>query len=422
MWRATTLDVQILFSTRIVRLFAYGFLSVVLALYLAEVGLREGQIGLLLTLTLLGDTIISLWITTNADRLGRRRMLLVGAVLMVFASILFAYTRNFYLLLLAAAIGVISPSGYEVGPFLSIEQASLAQLVLDEQRTRLFAWYNLVGSFATALGALTAGLLAQGFQGAGMSALASYRIIVLAYGGIGLILVGLFMRLTPVIEVPVKEGAADRPALRLGLHKSRQVVFKLAALFSLDAFAGGFVVQSLMAFWFNQEFGVEPAVLGAIFFGANLLAGISALSAVWVARRIGLINTMVFTHLPSNVLLMLVPLMPSLAAAVALLLLRFSISQMDVPTRQSYTMAVVAPDERSAASGITGVARTIGASLSPIFTGLFLSNPALAGLPFFLAGGLKIVYDLALYFNFRAIKPPEETNENQVQKDTGGGR
>ena len=206
MWRATTLDVQILFSTRIVRLFAYGFLSVVLALYLAEVGLREGQIGLLLTLTLLGDTIISLWITTNADRLGRRRMLLVGAVLMVFASILFAYTRNFYLLLLAAAIGVISPSGYEVGPFLSIEQASLAQLVLDEQRTRLFAWYNLVGSFATALGALTAGLLAQGFQGAGMSALASYRIIVLAYGGIGLILVGLFMRLTPVIEVPVEEG------------------------------------------------------------------------------------------------------------------------------------------------------------------------------------------------------------------------
>ena len=425
MLRATVLDVQILFSTRIVRLFAYGFLSVVLALYLAQVGLREGQIGLLLTLTLLGDTIISLWITTNADRLGRRRMLLVGAVLMVFASILFAYTRNFYLLLLAAAIGVISPSGNEVGPFLSIEQASLAQLVLDEQRTRVFAWYNLVGSFATALGALMAGLLAQGFQGAGMSALASYRIIVLAYGGIGLILLGLFLRLTPVIEVPVKralEDAAEKPVLRLGLHKSRQVVFKLAALFSLDAFAGGLIVQSLMAFWFNQEFGVEPAVLGAIFFGANLLAGISALSAAWVARRIGLINTMVFTHLPSNVLLMLVPLMPSLAAAVALLLLRFSISQMDVPTRQSYTMAVVTPDERSAASGITGVARTIGASLSPIFTGLFLSNPVLAGLPFFLAGGLKIVYDLALFFNFRAIKPPEEANILPVQKDTGGGR
>ena len=406
-------NVRILFSTRIVRLFAYGFLSVVLALYLSEVGLSEGQIGALLTLTLLGDTLISLWITTNADRIGRRRMLLVGAGLMVLASVLFVYTRNFYLLLLAAAIGVISPSGNEIGPFLSIEQASLAQLVRDEERTRFFAWYNLVGSFATALGALTAGLLAQGLQGAGMSALASYRVIVLGYGGIGLVLLGLFLRLTPVIEVPAlraHESPAERPQTRLGLHKSRQVVFRLAALFSLDAFAGGLIIQSLMAFWFNQRFGVQPAVLGAIFFGANLLAGISALSAAWVARRIGLINTMVFTHLPSNILLMLVPLMPSLAAAVALLLLRFSISQMDVPTRQSYTMAVVDPDERSAASGITGVARTIGASLSPIFTGLFLSNPVLAGAPFFLAGGLKIVYDLALYFNFRSVKPPEEAD------------
>ena len=395
------------------RLFAYGFLSVVLALYLSEVGLSEGQIGALLTLTLLGDTLISLWITTNADRIGRRRMLLVGAGLMVLASVLFVYTRNFYLLLLASAIGVISPSGNEIGPFLSIEQASLAQLVRDEQRTRFFAWYNLVGSFATALGALTAGLLAQGLQGAGMSALASYRVIVLGYGGIGLVLLGLFLRLTPVIEVPAlraHESPAERPQTRLGLHKSRQVVFRLAALFSLDAFAGGLIIQSLMAFWFNQRFGVQPAALGAIFFGANLLAGISALSAAWVARRIGLINTMVFTHLPSNILLMLVPLMPSLAAAVALLLLRFSISQMDVPTRQSYTMAVVDPDERSAASGITGVARTIGASLSPIFTGLFLSNPVLAGAPFFLAGGLKIVYDLALYFNFRSVKPPEEAD------------
>ena len=418
-------DVQILFSTRIVRLFAYGFLSVVLALYLSEVGLSEGQIGALLTLTLLGDTLISLWITTNADRIGRRRMLLFGAGLMVLASVLFAYTRNFYLLLLAAAIGVISPSGNEIGPFLSIEQASLAQLVRDEQRTRFFAWYNLVGSFATALGALSAGLLAQGLQEAGMSALESYRIIVLGYGGIGLALLVLFLRLTPVIEVPALRAQGEpveRPQTRLGLHKSRQVVFKLAALFSLDAFAGGLIIQSLMAFWFNQRFGVQPAVLGAIFFGANLLAGVSALSAAWVARRIGLINTMVFTHLPSNILLMLVPLMPSLAAAVGLLLLRFSISQMDVPTRQSYTMAVVAPDERSAASGITGVARTIGASLSPIFTGIFLSNPVLAGAPFFLAGGLKIVYDLALYFNFRSVKPPEETDRLQVQKSAGDGR
>jgi len=405
-------DGRILFSTRILRLFAYGFLSVILALYLSELGLSEVNIGLLLTLTLLGDTVISLWITTHADRIGRQRMLIVGAVLMILAAVLFAATRDFYLLLLAATIGVISPSGNEVGPFLSIEQASLTQLVPDRKRTKTFAWYNLAGSFATAMGALSGGGLSQLLQGLGYMPLISYRVVVLGYGVIGLLLIGLFARLSSTIEVStgIPSVLAGNPAPRrfLGLYRSQKVVLRLAALFSLDAFAGGLVVQSLMAFWFNQKFGVEPAVLGAIFFGANILAGISALSAAWVAGKIGLVNTMVFTHLPSNVLLILVPFMPSLGLAIAALLLRFSISQMDVPTRQSYTMAVVAPDERSAASGITGVARTIGASLSPVFTGVFLSNPAFLGLPFILSGTLKIIYDLSLYFNFRAVKPPEE--------------
>jgi len=416
-WLGAPADTRVLFSTRILRLFAYGFLSVILALYLGQLGMDEARIGLLLSLTLLGDTAISLWITTSADRLGRRRMLIAGAALMVLAALLFAATRNFYLLLLAAVVGVISPSGNEVGPFLSIEQASLAQLVPDRRRTGIFAWYNLVGSFATACGALAGGGLSQLLQGLGYSPLLSYRIVVLGYGVIGLVMIALFARLSPTIEVPVprprQAPAGDPPGNPmprrfLGLHRSRGVVFRLAALFSLDSFAGGFVIQSLVALWFNLKFGVEPAVLGAIFFGANILAGVSALSAAWVAGRIGLINTMVFTHLPSNVLLMLVPFMPSLPLAVALLLLRFSISQMDVPTRQSYTMAVVAPDERSAASGVTGVARTIGASFSPVLTGIFISNPAYLALPFVLAGGLKIVYDLALYFNFRSVKPPEE--------------
>ena len=416
-WRGAPADTRVLFSTRILRLFAYGFLSVILALYLGQLGMDEARIGLLLSLTLLGDTAISLWITTSADRLGRRRMLIAGAALMVLAALLFAVTRNFYLLLLAAVVGVISPSGNEVGPFLSIEQASLSQLVPDRRRTGIFAWYNLVGSFATACGALAGGGLSQLLQGLGYSPLLSYRIVVLGYGVIGLVMIALFARLSPTIEVPVprprQAPAGDPPGNPmprrfLGLHRSRGVVFRLAALFSLDSFAGGFVIQSLVALWFNLKFGVEPAVLGAIFFGANILAGVSALSAAWVAGRIGLINTMVFTHLPSNVLLMLVPFMPSLPLAVALLLLRFSISQMDVPTRQSYTMAVVAPDERSAASGVTGVARTIGASFSPVLTGIFISNPAYLALPFVLAGGLKIVYDLALYFNFRSVKPPEE--------------
>lgn len=419
-------DGRLLFGTRILRLFGYGFLSVILALYLAQLGFSEVSIGLLLTLTLLGDTVISLWITTRADSIGRRRMLIVGAALMSLAAAIFAATENFYLLLLAATIGVISPSGNEVGPFLSIEQASLTQLVMDKERTRIFAWYNLAGSFATAAGALAAGTIAQLLQGFGFTPLLSYRVVVLGYGLIGGLLILLFLRLSADIEVArmdgvpaPADGAEARPAQRrtLGLYRSQKVVFRLAALFSLDAFAGGFVIQSLVALWFNQKFGVEPAVLGAIFFGANILAGVSALSAAWVASKIGLINTMVFTHLPSNVLLILVPFMPSLGLAIALLLVRFSISQMDVPTRQSYTMAVVEPDERSAASGITGVARTIGAALSPVVTGAFLSNPALLGLPFVISGGLKIVYDLALYFNFRAVKPPEEQLQRAQQGD-----
>jgi len=416
-WLSIPKDTRILFSTRVLRLFGYGFLSVILALYLGQLGLSEVRIGLLLTLTLLGDTVISLWITTNADRIGRRRMLIAGGALMILAAVLFAVTHNFYLLLLAATIGVISPSGNEVGPFLSIEQASLTQMVSDRRRTGIFAWYNLVGSFATATGALVGGGLAQLLQGLGYTPLLSYRVVVLGYGLVGLIMIGLFRRLSATIEAPAVEVVGtpagipgEEPPTRrfLGLYRSQRVVFRLAALFSLDSFAGGFVIQSMLVLWFNIRFGVEPAVLGAIFFGANILAGISALSAAWVAGKIGLINTMVFTHLPSNVMLILVPFMPSLTLAVILLLIRFSISQMDVPTRQSYVMAVVAPDERAAASGITNVARTIGVSLSPVFTGIFLSNPAFLGVPFVISGVLKIVYDLALYFNFRSVKPPEE--------------
>jgi len=396
-------DVRLLFATRIARLFAYGFLSVVLALYLAEAGLTENRIGLLLTLTLIGDTIISLAITTTADRIGRKAMLLVGAGLMIFAGILFALTRNFLLLVIAATIGVISPSGNEVGPFLSIEQAALSQLVSAERRTQIFAWYNLCGSFATALGALAGGILAQSLQGAGMSSLNSYRIIVLVYSAMGALLTLMFARLSPAAEAP----ATTAPPNRLGLHRSRRIVLRLSALFTLDAFAGGLILQSIVAYWFHLRYGVQPAALGGIFFGGNILAGVSALSATWLAKRIGLINTMVFTHIPSNVLLILVPLMPNLSLAIAMLLLRFSISQMDVPTRQSYTMAVVDPSERSAAGGITAVARSAGASLAPAFAGSLLSA-SLFSAPFFLAGGLKIVYDLLLYRSFRSLRAPEE--------------
>jgi MFS family permease len=390
-------DGKLLFLTRAMRMFSYGFLSVILVLYMADLGFSEGRIGLLLTLTLVGDTVISLWITTRADRIGRRNMLITGAVLMTAAGIPFALSGNFTVLLLAATIGVISPSGNEVGPFLAIEQASLSQLLADDRRTSVFAWYNLAGSFSTACGALFGGWLAQILQDRGLSAAASYRILVYLYAGIGLLLAALFCLVSRAVEAPPVTAPVDR----FGLHKSRKVVAKLSALFSLDAFAGGFVIQSFVAYWFHIRYGVEPGILGSIFFGANVLAGFSALYAARIAKRFGLINTMVFTHIPSNVLLILVPLMPNLPLAITMLLLRFSISQMDVPTRQSYTMAVVAPDERSAAAGVTGIARTMGASVSPVLVGPLIANQALAGVPFLISGGLKILYDLLLYRSFK---------------------
>ena len=394
----TRRDITLLFSGRIVRLFAYGGLSVILALYLEAVGLGGGTIGLLFTLTLAGDAGISLWITTAADRIGRRRMLLLGAALMVLAGAVFVLTGDPVLLMIAAIVGVISPSGNEIGPFLSLEQAALAQLIPKERRTGTFAWYNLAGSLAGAAGALAGGFLSRGLQQLGLSALQSYRAVLWGYAACGVAIAVLYLLLSAGVEAE----AASSPSPRvLGLHASKGVVFRLSALFSLDAFAGGLVIQSMVAYWFHIRFGADEAMLGAIFFGANILAGVSALLAARIAARIGLVNTMVFTHVPSNILLILVPLMPDLGWAIAMLLLRFSISQMDVPSRQSYTMAVVAPDERAAASGVTAIARSIGASLSPVLGGVLIADPLLASAPFFIAGGLKIVYDLLLYRSFR---------------------
>ena len=403
-------DGRLLFATRAARMFAYGSVAVVLVLYLAAVGLPDPAIGLLLSLTLVGDTVISLWLTTHADRAGRRRVLLVGAALMVGAGAVFAVTREPLLLLAAATIGVISPSGNEVGPFLAVEQAALSQRIDATRRTSVFAWYNLVGSVATALGALSAGLLAGALQSGGTAPLESYRAVVLAYAVIGVVLALGFLQLSPAVET----SAAGDPSIarRLGLHRSRGVVLRLSALFSLDAFGGGLVTQSLMAYWFHLRWGVEPAVLGAIFFGANILAAVSALSAAGLAARFGLIRTMVYTHLPSNVLPILVPIMPNLPLAVLVLLGRFSISQMDVPTRQSYTMAVVDPDERSAAAGVTGIARTMGASVSPLIAAPLVGMASLAAVPFYLAGGLKIAYDLILYRLFSSAPTPEEREDH----------
>jgi len=401
-------DGRLLFTTRMVRLFAYGLIAVILGLYLREVGFAATQIGLVITLTLVGDALISLPITIIADRIGRRRMLIIGAFLMIFAGVVFALSSNLLVLIIAAIIGTISPSGNEVGPFLSIEQAALPQTTTDKQRTQVFAWYNLVGSFTTGLGSLAGGVIATSLHNGGMSFLNSYRVVLIGYAVIGAALAIIFTRLSAEIEPPPNKAPATMSNL-FGLHRSRRIVFNLSLLFMLDAFAGGLTVQSLIALWFNQKFGLDPSVIGAIYLVTNILAGLSSLAAARVAARVGLLNTMVFTHVPSNILLLLVPLMPTLPLAVLMLFARFSISQMDVPTRQSYTVSVVDPDERSAANGVTNIARTFASSLSPLVTGTLLTagGPWLS-VPFFLAGGLKLVYDGLLYRSFKAVKPPEE--------------
>ena len=417
--RVLTRDGYLLFLTRFMRLFAYGSLSVVLVFYLIGLGLNASQTGLLLTLTLVGDTVISLYLTTRADRIGRRRMLILGAVLMAAAGLAFAFTSNLLLLIFAGTIGVISPSGNEVGPFLSIEQAALSHVVPDRSRTEVFAWYIVAGSVATALGALFAGMITRVLEKTTMTPVGMCRIVVVVYSVIGILLAFLFLRLSSAAEVRSPEEASATPKTMksfFGVGRSHRVVIRLSSLFALDSFAGGFVVQSFAAYWFYLRFGVNPATLGVIFFWANIFAGISALLAARLAARWGLINTMVVTHLPSNILLILVPLMPSLGLAVLVLLVRFSISQMDVPTRQSYIMAVVSKEERSAAAGITGVARTTGAAISPLLVGFMFARPSWVNAPFFIAGTLKILYDVLLYRQFVAVRPPEEEDSRLARR------
>jgi predicted MFS family arabinose efflux permease len=311
-----------------------------------------------------------------------------------------AVSNDPWLLALAAIFGTISPSGKEVGPFLSIEQAILPETTQDQRRTTVFSAYNLIGSLLGAMGALAVGLPSL-FS---IPEITGYRFLVWGYVICAVVMMVVFGFLSPAIEGKPKTDSQKRA---IGVQRSRKVVAKLAGLFALDAFAGGFIVQSIVAYWFYLRYETDLNTLGGIFFGTNLLAAFSFLAAPAIARRFGLLNTMVFTHLPSNVLLLLVPLMPNLELAVVMLLIRNLLSQLDVPTRQSYTMAVVDPDERTASAGILSVARNAGAAIAPLFTGPILTVPSL-GFPFLLAGGLKIIYDLWIFAVFRKVKPPEE--------------
>jgi predicted MFS family arabinose efflux permease len=335
-------------------------------------------------------------------------MLLLSALLMAASGAAFALTTKYPLLILASLTGTVGATSGEVGPFLSLEQAILPQTVPTARRNAAFGWYNTIGALTGAVGALFAGLPALLRVWLGWEAEPALRAMFVLYAAIGLAVLLIFTRLSSQVEVAPATGVATGGFARGGLHRSRANVLRLSALFGLDSLAGGFVVQSLIAFWFHLRWGAGPELLGPIFLGVGLLQAASFLAATRIADRIGLINTMVFTHLPSNILLMLIPAAPTLPLAVALLLARHALSQMDVPTRQSYIMAVVDPEERNRAAALTNVVRNAAQAVTPILSGYAMQVVAL-GLPFVVGGALKSVYDIILYVQFRHVRPPDES-------------
>ena len=396
---------RLLFGAKAVRAFGFGWLSVILALYLAKRGLSSVEIGAVFTATMVEDALLTMFLAAAAARIGPARVMLFTAPLITVGGALLAVAETRWLLLAGAVLGTLSPNGQEAGPFTAMEQALLPGTVRIGSRTRLFGWYNVFGFLPAALGALAAGLSLGWALERGASELAAYRWMLSAYAAGGIALTAVYLRLA---ALPVGVGAtAPKPVGALGLHRSRKAVLQLAGLSAVDALAGGFIMQSLLVYWFHLRFGVGPEALGALFFGTNLLSAISFLLATRIAERFGLLNTMVFTHLPSNVLLVIVPFMPTFSAAAIVLLLRHVLSQMDVPTRQAYTMALVAPEERPAAAGLTGSARALAQACAPLVSGLTMAVAA-TGAPFLLSGGLKIVYDLALFFRFRSVALPDE--------------
>ncbi|HEV8229261.1 MAG TPA: MFS transporter [Candidatus Limnocylindria bacterium] len=402
-----SVDGKKLLVTRILRTFAYGYLAVVLGLYLDRLGMDPTQIGFVFTAAIAGSALMTVAWSLVADRYGRRKTVATMAALMALGGALFAFTDSFWLLLLGALTGTISATSSEVGVFQTVEQAVLPQTAPNEKRTWLFSVYNTVANFAGAAGSLAAASVGF-FASLGLQGADAYRPLFVIYALVGLANLLIFLTLSDKVELVRVEGERRF----LGVHRSAGTVAKLSALFGLDAFAGALVVQSIISYWFYLRWGLNTAELAVVFFWIGILSGLSLLAAGWLAQRIGLLNTMVLTHLPSNVLLMLVPLMPNAGLAIALVLLRFSVSQMDVPTRQSYTMAVVDPDERTATAGITNVARTTTSAISPTIAGLAFSAAAL-GFPFFLAGALKILYDGLVYLTFRNVHPPEEAERRR---------
>ncbi len=389
-----------LLYARGLRAFADGFVSLLLPVHLLALGFTPFEVGAIATGTLLGSGVLTLAMGLRANTMPTQALLLAAAALMCATGLGFAALTSFWPLLVVAVIGTLNPSSGDVSIFLPLEHAVLAHAVADRERTSAFARYSLVGALAGALGALCAGAPELVARWLALDLAALYPWMFVLYALLGLASGAIYRRL------PAR--AADARAAPAPLGASKRIVYALAALFSLDAFGGGFLVQSLLALWLFERFELSVAVAGTIFFWTGVLSAFSYLVAARIAARIGLVNTMVFTHLPSNVLLLLMPFAPSLSAVIALLLLRSALSQMDVPTRSSYVMAVVAPSERAAAASITSVPRSLASSAAPIFAG-YLLGISTFGWPLIVAGGVKIVYDLLLLATFRSVRPPEES-------------
>jgi MFS family permease len=402
-----TKDGRLALAARIIRTFSYGFLSIILAIYLNLLGFSDLSIGLVLSATLANSVILTLVATLYADKIGRRRMLIIYAALLSVSGALFALTENYTLIVVAALIGTVNATGSETGAFLSIEQAVLPSTITDDRkRNAVFAIYNMAGTFAMSAGILLSGLPPILQQQYGWNPVESIKPLFLLYSALGIVLMAIYFVLSKRIEV-TGNIAKKKPVTQMLSPQSKQIVGKLSGLFAVDSFAGGFVIQSFVSFWFFTKFNVDLAALSLIFSVAGVLTAFSFLAAAKIADRIGLINTMVFTHIPSNVFLILVGFAPSLPLAIAFYLTRMALSQMDVPTRQSYIVSVVAEEERTPAAGITNISRNISQAVSPSLTGYILQAlPALAA-PFVFGGALKIAYDIALYLNFRNIKPSE---------------
>ncbi|HLF77064.1 MAG TPA: MFS transporter [Dehalococcoidia bacterium] len=396
----STPDAGRLVLGRGLRGFVDGMVSVLLASYLTDLGFSPAEIGLLITGTLLGSAALTLAVGLYGGRTSPRRILLFGCLLMLATGVGFAGVTSFWPLLVIAIAGTLNPSNGDVSFFLPTEQALLTRTVGPAGRTALFARYNLSGTFCAAFGALLSGVPVLLAKREGWDLVDAQRSGFVLYACVAVAIALIYSRLSPSLDPEPRPRTAP-------LAKSRKLVIKLAALFSMDSLGGGFVVQTLLALWLFQRFGMSVATAGAIFFVASLLAAFSQLASAWLAQRIGLIKTMVYSHLPSNLFLILAALMPNAPLAVAFLLLRTSLSQMDVPARQSYVMAMVPPEERAAAASVTNLPRSLVSAFAPALGGYLLSQTTF-GWPLILGGVIKAIYDLLLLAQFQHQKPEEE--------------